>query len=80
MSIDSEAVLREALALPSLARAAVAAELLASLDEPVLEDADAVRAAWADELEIRAQRARSGADTGESWLALRDRFRNSTTR
>ncbi len=80
MSIDSEAVLRDALALPSQARAEVAAELLASLDQPVVEDAEVVRAAWAEELELRARRARSGDDPGESWPALRDRFRNSTTR
>lgn len=80
MSTDSEAVLRDALALPSRARAAVAAELLSSLDEPVLEDAEAVRTAWADELEVRARRARSGEDLGESWPDLRDRLRNDTTR
>lgn len=80
MSIDSEAILREALALPSRARAAVAAELLASLDEPVAEDVEAIRAAWADEFEIRARRARSGEDMGESWPALRDRLRNDPTR
>lgn len=80
MSIDSEAVLREALTLPTLARAAVAAELLASLDEPAVDDADAVRAAWAEELEQRARRAQSGEDVGESWPALRDRLRNQLTR
>lgn len=80
MSIDSEAVLREALALPSRARAAVAAELLASLDEPVAEDAEAVRTAWAEELEVRARRARSGEDTGEPWSALRDGLRTNTPR
>lgn len=80
MSIDFEAVLREALTLPTQARAAVAAELLASLDEPVVDDADAVQAAWADELEQRARRARSGEDAGESWPAVRDRVRNALTR
>jgi len=80
MSIDFEEVLREALTLPTQARAAVAAELLASLDEPVVDDADAVQAAWADELEQRARRARSGEDAGESWPAVRDRVRNALTR
>lgn len=80
MSIDSEAVLREALTLPTSARAAVAAELLASLDEPVVDDAEAVQAAWAEELERRARQARSGEDAGESWPTLRDRLRNKLTR
>ena len=76
MSIDAEAVLREALTLPSRDRAEVAAELLASLDEPSMTDPDAVRAAWAEELEHRARRALSGEDAGEAWPALRDRLRN----
>lgn len=80
MSLDSEAVLREALTLPTRARAAVAAELLASLDELPVEDADAVQAAWADELEQRARRARSGEDAGEPWPALHERLRNKLTR
>jgi hypothetical protein len=80
MSIDSEAVLRDALTLPSRDRAAVAAELLASLDEAEVEDADAVRAAWIDELERRDRRARSGDDAGEPWPELRDRLHNKLTR
>lgn len=77
MSIDAEAVLREALALPSRDRAEVAAELLASLDEPAMANPDAVRAAWADELERRARRALSGEDAGEEWPALRDRLQGN---
>jgi hypothetical protein len=80
MSVDSEGVLREALTLPSRERAAVAAELLASLDEPASDDADAVAAAWAEELEHRSRRARSGEDRGEPWEAVRDRSRNKLTR
>ena len=80
MSIDAEAVLREALTLPSRDRAEVAAELLASLDEPALTGADAVHAAWAEELEHRARRALSGEDPGEEWPALRDRLRNRLAR
>lgn len=76
MSIDSEGVLREALTLPSRERAEVAAELLASLDEATPNDAEAVRAAWAEELERRARRALSGDDAGEPWEGLRDRSRN----
>ena len=80
MSIDSEGVLREALTLSSRERAVVAAELLASLDEPVSGDAEAVAAAWAEELEQRARRALSGQDGGEPWEAVRDRSRNKLAR
>jgi hypothetical protein len=75
MSIDAEAVLREALTLPTGDRAEVAAELLASLDEAALTGPDAVLAAWAEELEHRARRTLSGEDAGEAWPALRDRLR-----
>lgn len=80
MSIDSEGVLREALTLPARERAEVAAELLASLDEPAPEDADVVQAAWAEELERRARRALSGDDHGEPWEAVRDRSRAKLAR
>jgi hypothetical protein len=80
MSIDSEGVLREALTLPSRERAEIAAELLASLDEPVSDDAEAVRGAWAEELEQRARRVLSGEDAGEPWKELRDRSRNKLAR
>jgi hypothetical protein len=80
MSIDSDAVLRDALSLPSRDRAAVAAELLASLDEPTVDDADAVQGAWAQELEQRAHRAHSGKDAGQAWPELRDQVRDALTR
>jgi putative addiction module component (TIGR02574 family) len=76
MSVGSEAVLREALTLSSRERAEVAAELLASLDEPEVDDAEATRAAWAEELERRARRALAGEDPGEPWQALQERLRN----
>ncbi len=80
MSIDAEAVLREALTLPSRERAEVAAELLASLDEPSVTDPDVLRAAWAEELEDRARRALSGEGAGEAGPVLRDRLRNKLAR
>lgn len=80
MAIDSDAILREALTLPARARASVAAELLASLDEPAVDDAEAVQAAWVEELEHRAHRAQSGVDPGEPWPIVRDRMRNKLTR
>lgn len=80
MSIDSEALLRDALTLPASARAAVAAELLASLDEQAIDDPAGVEAGWAEELEARARRARSGEDPGQEWSAARDRMRNKLAR
>lgn len=64
----------------SLCRLAVAAELLASLDDPASDDVEDVRAAWAKELEHRTRRARSGEDVGEPWEAVRDRSRNKLAR
>lgn len=75
MAADPDIVLRDALALPAERRAQVAAELLASLDELEPEAPDVVRAAWAEELEHRARRARSGADPGTPWPEVRDRVR-----
>ena len=80
MSIEPEAILRDALALPSRARAVVAAELLASLEDPGVDDADAVAALWAQELEQRARRALSGQDSAESWPLVRDRLRDALAR
>ena len=66
MSTDAQHLLEEALRLPLIERAAVAAELIASMDgEP---DADA-EAAWAAEIERRATRAVGGASTGRDWDA-----------
>ncbi len=79
MSSQSDAILRKALDLSEPERAEVAAELLASLDEPTDDDPDVVRSAWAEELEVRSARARSGADPGEPWLAVRDRLRAKFT-
>jgi hypothetical protein len=51
----------------------MAAELLASLDEPVESSAD-VEAAWAAEIERRARRVLSGESAGEPWADVRDRI------
>ncbi len=75
MPIDPDTVLREALTLPTSERAEVAAALLASMDEPVQDDPDAGRAAWAEELEHRARRAFSGEDPGEHWPEVGHRIR-----
>lgn len=74
MSDRAQALLREALALGPDERADVAAELLASLDEPPAEDPAAVRSAWAKEIERRARRVLAGESAGEPWEDVRDRI------
>ena len=69
MSENARQILEEALRLPVEERAAVVAELIASMDgEP---DADAEQA-WAVEIERRAQRALRGESAGRGWEAIRD--------
>ena len=66
------------MALPSDERATVAAELLASLDDPA-EDPTAVRAAWAEEIERRGRRALAGESSGELWEVVRGRVTRRLT-
>jgi hypothetical protein len=49
MAMKADDLRREALGLSESERAALAADLLASLDESAVEDAEAVRLAWAQE-------------------------------
>jgi len=62
---------RGALTLPINQRADVAAELMASLDEPSTMDAEDVQAAWASEIERRARRVVAGESVGEHWEHVR---------
>ena len=71
MTDRAQDLLREALTLPIDQRADVAAELLASLDEPSTMDAKAVQAAWASEIERRARRVMAGESAGEHWEHVR---------
>jgi len=73
MTNRAQQVLREALALPVEERADVAAELLASLDEPGTMDPAAVEAAWAREIDKRARRVTTGESLGEPWEDVRAR-------
>jgi len=73
MTSRAQQLLREALALPVEERADVAAELLASLDEPGTMDPAAVEAAWAREIERRARRVMAGGSLGEPWEDVRAR-------
>jgi len=69
MSRDSQKVLDEALRLELSERAELAAELVASLEG---DPDEGVEAAWATEIQRRAERARSGEDGGRSWAEARD--------
>ena len=73
MTSRTQELLREALALPAAERAEVAAELLASLEDPTPTDETAVEAAWAREIERRARRVIAGDSAGESWEDVRQR-------
>jgi hypothetical protein len=57
------------MALTVAERAEVAAELLASLDG---EPEEAVEAAWADEIQRRAERVLRGDAEGRPWPEVRD--------
>ena len=70
-------LLEDALKLDVAERAALASELLASLDAEADEDAEA---AWAAEIEERAARARSGEDPGKPWPEVRDRLERDLKR
>jgi putative addiction module component (TIGR02574 family) len=72
MTDRAQALLREALALPADERADVAAELLASLDDPETDTAD-IEAAWAAEIEKRARRVLAGESAGIPWEDVRRR-------
>ena len=66
-------LLDEALALVPEERADVAAELLASLGEPLAAGRPETQEAWVAEIEHRARRVLSGQSSGEPWEAVRVR-------
>lgn len=72
MAPATKRILKDALELSVEERAEIAAELLASLEgEP---DPD-VEAAWAREIETRAERALRPDWKGEDWSVVRERLR-----
>lgn len=71
MKRDAAEILKEALALPTEARAALAASLLDSLDTDVDEDAEA---SWATEVNRRVAGLDSGAVKTVSWAEVRRRL------
>jgi putative addiction module component (TIGR02574 family) len=72
MEHDPKKLLAEALALPARDRAAIAGQLLKSLDEEVDEDA---AAAWADEIARRVRELDVGLK-GVPWAEARRRIRS----
>jgi len=71
MSHDAAEILKEALALPMEARAALADSLLESVDSEVDEDAEA---AWQREIARRAAELDSGSVTPVPWAEVRSRL------
>jgi putative addiction module component (TIGR02574 family) len=68
VAINADEILKEALALPAEARAAVAGRLIESLDQQVDEDAEA---AWSVEILRRLKELDSGAVKGIPWSEAR---------
>ena len=71
MTRDAAEILKEALALPTEARAALAGSLLDSLDTEVDEDAEA---AWATEVNRRLAELDSGVVKTLPWAEVRRRL------
>lgn len=76
---DVENVLAAALRLPAEARAAVAAELIQSLDEPE-EPTEEVEAAWAEEIRQRLDDVDAGVVTPIPWPEARRRILAAASR
>ena len=71
MKRDAAEILKEALALPTEARAALAGSLLDSLDTDVDEDAQAV---WATEVNRRVAELDNGTVKTVPWAEVRRRL------
>ncbi len=69
--MDAKRLLDEALLLPPAARAALAAELIQSLDAEVDEDAEA---AWSSEIRRRLDRLDAGVAKTVPWAETRRRI------
>jgi hypothetical protein len=60
--------------LPDSDRADLAAELLASLDEPASESQEDIDRLWVTEVERRTKRVLAGESHGEPWDEVRNRI------
>ena len=75
--MDSSQLLAEALRLPEEERAALAGELIQSLDREVDQEAEA---AWSAEIRSRLERIDAGTATTVSWAEARRRIHAATQR
>jgi putative addiction module component (TIGR02574 family) len=76
MTDHTQALLHDALALPTDERAELVHDLLVSLDAAPADDPDQVAAAWNSELERRGRDVRNGDVSGADWPAVRARLRS----
>ncbi len=74
MGHEARTLLSEALLLPDSDRADLAAELLASLDQPASESQEDIDRLWVTEIERRAERVLAGESHGEPWDEVRSRI------
>lgn len=74
MGDDARTLLTDALELTADDRAELAAELLASLDEPTSDSQEEIDRLWAAEIERRSNRVLSGESLGEPWDEARRRI------
>lgn len=65
--MGSDALYREAMGLPDDERATLAVRLLASVDEPAVDDSVESYTAWLRDIEQRLDALASGEDPGEDW-------------
>jgi hypothetical protein len=79
MGKDARTLLTEALELAVDDRAELAAELLASLDEPTPDSQEEVDRLWAAEIGRRSNRVLSGESSGEPWDEARRRIESDLT-
>lgn len=75
--MDSHQLLNEALRLTEEERAALAGELIQSLEHEVDPDAEA---AWSTEIRTRVERVEAGAATRVSWAEARRRIHAAASR
>jgi hypothetical protein len=68
--VGSDALYREAMHLSEEERATLAVRLLASVDEPAVDDSEETYTAWLREIEHRLDALVSGEDPGEDWDAV----------
>ncbi len=74
MGNEARTLLAEALELSDQDRADLAAQLLASLDEPTSDSQEEIDRLWAIEIERRSTRFRSGESEGVPWDEVRSQI------